>query len=214
MTLWAIVSDVHSRGDRLGRVLDDLRGAGAERVLSLGDVGSPAVIDILDRVEATHIFGNWEASGLRGLPQPYRGEVNTWPAYLKTDGFWAAHASPVWPAGLGIHGVVEYLRQNKLHWTGLFPSFLRSEEARWAAFAELEAGQMPAFFHGHTHVQDTWVWRPGGAPEKMDAAEFEIPADGSRWLIGMGSVGDARDGSGACYALYDDALRRVTLRRV
>ncbi len=52
MTLWAIVSDVHSRGDRLGRVLDDVRNAGAERVLSLGDVGSPAVIDILDRVEA------------------------------------------------------------------------------------------------------------------------------------------------------------------
>ncbi len=54
----------------------------------------------------------------------------------------------------------------------------------------------------------------GGAPEKMEAAEFEIPEDGSRWLIGVGSVGDARDGSGACYALFDDALRRVTLRRV
>ena len=43
MTRWAILSDVHGRGDRLGRVLADSRAEGAERVLALGDIASLAV---------------------------------------------------------------------------------------------------------------------------------------------------------------------------
>jgi hypothetical protein len=214
MTVWAIVSDVHSRGDRLGRVLHDVRAVGAERVLSLGDVGSPSAIDLLDGAGATHVFGNWEASGLRGLPQPYRAQVSTWPAVFKGPTFWAAHASPVWPNGLPIQGVVEYLRLKSLGWMDLFPSLQRSADARRAAFEELELAQVPVFFHGHTNVHETWRRQPGTAPEQMPAAEFEISDDGSQWLIGVGSAGDAQDGSGACYALFDDALRRVTLRRV
>jgi hypothetical protein len=44
--------------------------------------------------------------------------------------------------------------------------------------------------------------------------DFAIPADGSRLLVGVGSVGDPHDGSGACYALYDETTCRVILRRV
>jgi hypothetical protein len=214
MTLWAIISDVHSRGDRLARVLGDADSAGAERVLSLGDVGSTSAIDLLDRADATHVFGNWEASGLRGLPQPYRSHVSAWPACFEAQGFWAAHASPVWPDSLHIRGVVEYLRQNGLGWQDLFPSLQRSADARWNAFTELESAHMPAFFHGHTHIQEAWQWRPGAAPTQVHADEFELGVDGSRWLIGVGSAGDPHDGNGACYALFDDALRRVSLRRL
>ena len=68
MTLWALLSDVHGRGDRLARVLADIEAQRAERILALGDVAGPAALSRLDRAGALCVFGNWEASGLRGLP--------------------------------------------------------------------------------------------------------------------------------------------------
>jgi predicted phosphodiesterase len=214
MTLWAIVSDVHSRGDRLARVLNDAHNAGAERILSLGDVGSTAAIDLLDQAGATSVFGNWEASGLRGLSRPHRSYVGAWPAYIKEQVFWAAHASPVWPDGLQIRGVVEHLRRNSLHWQDLFPSLQRSADARWAAFAALEAAHISAFFHGHTHVQEAWRWQAGTAPIQVHSSTIQLDTDDSLWLIGVGSVGDPHDDGGPAYALFDDQMGRVALRRV
>jgi len=216
MTIWAILADVHGRGDRLKRVLADATARGAARVLALGDIGGVPALNTLDRAEATCVFGNWEASGLRGLPPFYRGWVGRWPANYRADGLWAAHASPIWPAGLGLAGVVDYLRERQWHWTALFPSLQRSEQARWDALAELEAAEVQVFFHGHTHAQEAWRWTPGGVPRRV-AGEgltgFTI-ADGERWLVGVGSVGTPHDGDGARYALYDDATRQVTWRRV
>lgn len=213
MTHWAFVSDVHGRGDRLKRVLADVQEQGAAQIVGLGDIASLNALDQLNAAGAQNVFGNWEASGLRGMPMPYRGQLARWPAQLRADSFWAAHASPVWPAGLGIGGVVDYLRMQQVHWTALFPSLQRSEGARWAALAELEAANVAAFFHGHTHVQEAWRWLPGGAPHRVEGVDFTV-GDGERWLVGVGSVGDPHDGGGACYALYDDATRRVTWRRV
>lgn len=195
------------------RVLADGAAQGATRFLGLGDIASLNALDQLDALGAQNVFGNWEASGLRGMPMPYRGQVARWPAQLRIDSFWAAHASPVWPAGLGIAGVVDYLRAQQTHWTALFPSLQRSDGARWAALAELEAADMAVFFHGHTHVQEAWRWVPGGAPERVEGADFAV-GEGERWLVGVGSVGDPHDGGGACYTLYDDATRQVAWRRV
>lgn len=212
--LWAILSDVHGRGDRLARVIADAQAAGAARFLSLGDVGGTAALDLLADVDAHCVFGNWEASGLRGMSQPYRGMVGRWPAHYRTDGVWAGHASPVWPPGLEIAGVVDYLRQHDLHWLELFPSLSDSEAARRAALAELEAAQAPVFFHGHTHIQEAWLWRSDGSLMRSTGATSIIADAGDRSLIGVGSVGMPHDGRGACYVLYDDAARRVEWRRV
>ena len=212
--LWAILSDVHGRGDRLARVIADAQAAGAARFLSLGDVGGTAALDLLADVDAQCVFGNWEASGLRGMSQPYRGMVGRWQAHYRADGLWAGHASPVWPAGLGIAGVVDYLRQHDLHWLVLFPSLQHSEEARWAALAELAAAPAPIFFHGHTHIQEAWLWQPDAAPARLSGPAFVIESEPARCLVGVGSVGLPHDGSGACYVLYDDVARRVEWRRV
>lgn len=214
MTRWAFVSDVHGRGDRLARVLADIRSQDVERVVGLGDIASANALALLDRANATCVFGNWEASGLRGLPAPYRTWVSRWPARIELDGFMIAHATPVWPSGLAITGVVDYLRVNNLRWTELFPSFQRSEEARWAAFAELETAGVSLLFHGHTHVQEAWCWKAGGAPRLIAGAQQVLhTGEDERWLIGVGSVGEPHDGPGAAYALYDDATRTVTWRR-
>jgi predicted phosphodiesterase len=218
MTVWAIVSDVHGRGDRLARALADARGLGATRILALGDIGGTGALEMLRAADADCVFGNWEASGLRGLPAPYRGWVARWPAQIRLDSFWAAHASPVWPAGLGIADVINHLRAANLHWTGLFPSLQRSGDARWAAFAELDVAGIGLFLHGHTHIQEAWRWRPGSAPE---SAPVRIGGEqgsllfepGDLWLVGVGSVGDPHDGSGACYVLYDSDSHRLAWRR-
>ncbi len=212
--IWAIVSDIHGRGDLLRLVLVDAAERNASRYLCLGDVGHGAALDLLLERQAACVFGNWEASGLRGMDQPYRSLVARWPAWRRADGLWAAHASPIWPEGLAITGVVDYLRQRNLHWLALFPSLYRSEEARWAALAELEASDAAVFFHGHTHIQEAWRWQPDAALERIDGTEFAIEQDGSRYLVGVGSVGEPHDGAGACYALYDDEARQVTWRRV
>jgi hypothetical protein len=212
--LWALVSDIHGRGDRLARALADAQARGASRVLALGDVGSYSALDILDGVDAQCVFGNWEASGWRGMPSPYRSQVARWPAQYRRQEFWAGHASPVWPEGLAIGGVVEYLREHQLHWLGLFPSLHHSGEARWAALAELKAAGAPLFFHGHTHVQEAWRWHPDTTAPQLWDTQSIIENDGSHYLIGVGSVAEPHDGGGVCYTLYDDAARRVEWRRV
>jgi predicted phosphodiesterase len=217
MTLWAIVSDVHGRGDRLARVLADARALQAERVLALGDIASTTALELLQTVKAECVFGNWEASGLRGQQAPYRGWMARWPAQFRDHegGFWAAHASPVWPAHLTIASVVEYLRGQSLHWSALFPSMQRSEEARWAAFAELDAANVAVFFHGHTHIQEAWRWSPGGAPVHVPGQRAGLTLDPrDRWLIGVGSVGEPHDGPGSAYALYDTETHLLRWQRI
>ena len=218
MTLWALLSDVHGRGDRLARVLADIEKRPGTRVVALGDIASTAALEALHHVNAQCVFGNWEASGLRGLPAPYRSWVARWPAVLELDGFCVAHASPVWPANLAIGGVVEHLRSRGMHWTHLFPSLQHSESARLAAFGALETAGLAVFFHGHTHTQEAWQFAPGEAPRRsepgsLENGEISLTSDAA-WLVGIGSVGDPHDGPGACYALYDPETRLLTWRRV
>lgn len=212
--LWAIFSDIHGRSDRLGRVLRDAQQQGATRYLCLGDVGSMVALDLLADVGALCVFGNWEASGLRGMASPYRQWVAHWPAQLRLPELWAAHASPIWPPGLEIAGVVDYMRQRDLRWPMLFPSLQHSEEARVAAWAELDAGGGTIFFHGHTHVQEAWLWRPEAAPLRTESSDVVTVGEGDRCLVGVGSVGMPHDGNGACYVLYDDVARCVEWRRI
>ena len=181
--------------------------------MALGDIGGTVGIDLLDDARATCIFGNWEASGLRGLPPSYRSWVARWPAQLRADSFWAAHASPVWPVGLTIAGVVEYLRERSSPGRRFFRRLQRAESARWAAFAELEAADVALFFTATPMCRRRGAGPPGGAPEHVFGSGF-IVTPGERWLIGVGSVGDPHDGEGACYTLYDDAVRQVMWRRV
>lgn len=218
MTLWAFLSDVHGRGDRLARVLADIGKRPGARVVALGDIAGTPALEALHRVGAQCVFGNWEASGLRGLPAPYRSWVARWPAVMQEADFWVAHASPVWPENLAIGGVVEHLRTRGLQWMNLFPSMQHSEAGRAAAFAALESAGAALFFHGHTHTQEAWRLAPGESPQRFEAggqkdAELILDAD-ARWLVGVGSVGDPHDGPGACYALYEPEARRLIWRRV
>jgi hypothetical protein len=211
--IWAIVSDVHGDVAGLRRVLADAEAHGAQQFLHLGDVASTSALDVLNAVGAQHVFGNWEVSGWPLLPEPYQTQVGAWPAQVRADGLLAAHASPVWPAGLGVAAVPGYLVEHRLHWLDLFPSLGRSAPARQAALQALIAAGLPLFCHGHTHVQLGWRGTPDGAIESVAGPDFQV-TDQAYLLIGVGSVGDPQDGPGACYALYDSRRKVVTWRRL
>ena len=210
MTIWAIFSDVHGRADRLARVLDEANSLGAERYLSLGDVGGEHALSQLTATPTDCVFGNWEASGLRGLSAQLRHAVNYWQPSFRADGFCAAHASPVWPSGLEIAAVVSYLRDHQLAWQALFPSLHNSEAARCAAFEALTTHRTALFFHGHTHVQEIWQ-QVADAPFSQLAQRDFVLSPGSRYLVGVGSVGQPRDTTRSGYCLYDSEAGRVRL---
>jgi diadenosine tetraphosphatase ApaH/serine/threonine PP2A family protein phosphatase len=108
-------------------------------------------------------------------------------------------------------------------WLNLFPRLHRNEDAVWRALATLEEQNQRVAFHGHTHVQQVWVWRASGTGARRLEVETDLedlaleegtPEAPARYLIGVGSAGDPQDGPALRYALYDDDAHKVTLRRV
>jgi len=91
------------------------------------------------------------------------------------------------------------------------------------AWSPLQRMSTEITFFGHTHVQGAFSQQ---APEwqeirplfnsQDDSEEFSIDVPvGSRHLINPGSVGQPRDGDWrAAFALYDNAVERVTFHRI
>ncbi|MCD6289237.1 MAG: metallophosphoesterase family protein [Anaerolineae bacterium] len=210
----AFLSDIHGRLGALVDVLADAQERGVDRFVCLGDIGTSDCLEVLESMDASCVFGNWEVSGWRRYAGRYREWVLSWPPVLAEDGWMAAHASPDWPDGVrSIADTVAYREQHRLSWLRLFPSLDRDEEARWRALAAMEAAGVRVAFHGHTHVQEVWRWWPDGRLARVRETEFDLAADGSRYLVGVGSVGNPLDGDGACYAIWEPP-GRVRLLRV
>ncbi len=210
----AFLSDVHGHLAALEAVLADARRRGARRFVCLGDVGSSACLGVLAAVGAECVFGNWEVSGWQQVAESLQPWVRSWPPLWMENHGIAAHASPEWPEGVDtVEATAIYRQQHGLHWLSLFPLLDRDTGARWRAWAALEAVKARVAFHGHTHVQEVWRWKPGGLLEHIRTTDLDLLADGSRYLVGVGSVGSPRNGQGACYALWTPP-RRVSLVRV
>ncbi|MCS7220157.1 MAG: metallophosphoesterase family protein [Anaerolineae bacterium] len=209
----AFLSDIHGHLAALEAVLADARRRGARRFVCLGDVESNACLDRLAEVGAICVFGNWEVSGWLRCAPHHQSWIRTWPPVWAEDSWVAAHASPDWPPEANtVDATAVYQSQSGLYWLDLFPPMHRDAWARRRALAVLEAMGARVAFHGHTHVQEAWRWKPGGQLERILSSEFQVPADGSRYLVGVGSVGNPRDGRGACYALWDPAGRVILVR--
>jgi len=210
----AFLADVHGHLAALDAVLADARQRGARRFVCLGDVEDDGCLERLAEIGAACVFGNWEVTGWSRCAEPQRSWVRGWPPLL-AEGVWmAAHASPDWPAEAStVEAAAAYRQQGGLHWLALFPPLNRDAQARWRALAALEETGARIGFHGHTHVQEAWRWLPDGRLQRLRGGGFDVSPDGSRYLVGVGSVGSPRDGEGACYALWQ-APRRVHLIRV
>ena len=109
-------------------------------------------------------------------------------------------------------------------WPALFPRLDTNENAVWQALAVLEETNMRVAFHGHTHVQKIWSWS-GAAGNTRRLAAVTLPAAtlvlepgtndaASRYIVGVGSIGQPQDGPTGGYALWDRSRMTVTLRRL
>jgi predicted phosphodiesterase len=92
--------------------------------------------------------------------------------------------------------------------------YLVDEEEAAVVF---ERTDMPVCFFGHTHLPGAFVFREGAValfvPRKPEAV-LDLEKD-ARYLINPGSVGQPRDEDPrAAFAIYDDASRQVSFRRV
>lgn len=209
MMRYAIFSDVHDRRGKLQAVLADAWSRGADRFVSLGDVGGDDCVALLREVDALVVFGNYEVSGWRRLSPAYGKWVRSWPPLLAGDGFLAVHAAPWWPEGLRtVEDFGAWLKRTGQSWRALFPYLNVDEDYLWQALAELEMADKAVLFHGHTHQQAIWRWAPTGRMQQVRAIEVEVKA-GYHYVVGVGSAGLPQEGGWADYTLYDAELGRI-----
>jgi predicted phosphodiesterase len=210
---FAILSDVHGRRQKLASVLSDAWRRGADRLISLGDVGGDGCLALLHELGVEAVFGNYEVSSWRRLASKHRAWVQGWPPLLADNGFLAVHAVPWWPQGLrSIADFEAWLDVPSRSWRDLFP-YLTHEEHLWRAVAELEVAGKHILFHGHTHRQAVWHWEPAGALRRVPAAWIEV-LPGHRYVVGIGSAGAPEDEGWAAYALHDTEAGLVELVRL
>jgi hypothetical protein len=214
MTRYAFLADMHGRSEALRSTLQDAGGYGVSHYIALGDVGTDACYNLLRRVQAQGIFGNYEVTKWDGLSPENQAWVHELGPLWIGDTFLAAHAAPYLPANLGnVDDVLSYILETHAKWQTLFPRLDQDEEARWLTYAELEMRDKLVFFHGHTHVQAGWCVEPDGTMRLVHDGIIHLEPD-QRYIVGVGSVGQPEDGAAPCYAIYDESEGTVFWRRI
>lgn len=221
---FAIFSDLHDNEAGLAAVLADAAQWQVDNFVYLGDVGrDPQLFLALQERNMACTFGNWEVSGWQRLPATLADWVRNWPAVIRRPQAIFCHATPDMPPLVTNTDTAEAYMRNNLSWHALFPRLHRHEQARWEAFAVLEATGVQVAFHGHTHVQEVWAWADDGQGERRlrnfrEPAEFilepGLPTASNRYLIGVGSAGAPDDGPQLRYVIYDETTAQIWLRQV
>lgn len=217
---YLILSDIHANIDALDAVLDaassstwdralvlgDLVGYGAEpnavieRVVSLDPLASirgnhdKAAISIEDAADFNHVAraaAIWTSHTLTPKHRAYLDALPAGPLVID-DGAEICHGAPF----------------DEDHYIFSIDDASRA----------LDAAARPLCLFGHTHLPI--VYRRGddgdSAPVQTSDGHVEVTlADGARYLVNAGSVGQPRDGDPrAAYGVYDTDARRITLLRV
>ncbi len=218
----AIFSDLHDNLDAFYALLDDAARQQVDRFVYLGDVGRDLrLFNELYKRQIPCTFGNWEVSGLRHMPETVRHWVADWPSIIVEKQAIYCHATPDMPAAATTTATTITHMQSGVGWTALFPRLHTNDDARWQALAAIEQRDVQVAFHGHTHVQQVWVWESaadgirhlrsfaGPAEFTLEAGSEQTP---NRYLVGVGSIGEPLDGIRGRYVIFDDSTSRIALR--
>jgi diadenosine tetraphosphatase ApaH/serine/threonine PP2A family protein phosphatase len=211
---YAVVSDVHSNIEALDAVFASLREDDA--LLCLGDIvgygpnPNECVEKIRARATAT-VLGNHDVAAIDnfGLAyfNPAAREAMKWTqSVLAPDNLaWLDSLGYEFrmPEFLLVHGApVNYFE------------YILDKAGAARAFAATDA---PLIFIGHTHIAEVYALRPDGTIEHahlQQGGEIAL-AEGVRYLINVGSVGQPRDlNPRSSFGFYDSAARTVTVSRV
>lgn len=217
---YLIISDIHANIDALDAVLAAAPPTAWDRVLVLGDlVGYGAEPNaVIDRVRALDplavIRGNHDKAGC-GLDDG--SSFNT-----------VARMAAVWTLEALSPANRDYLRNLP---AGPLTIDERVEICHGAPFDEdhyifdaddalraLDAASRPLCLFGHTHLPVVFRRDPSVFDGFMPAGSDETPlelADGTAYLVNVGSVGQPRDGDPrAAFGIYESDGPSVLLRRV
>lgn len=212
---YAIVSDLHANWQAWCAVRDDLLQQGVDAVVCLGDVvgygpNPKQVLKDLRQYCDNFVLGNHDAAVVgkldleifndtarrsvewtrAQLDKTLLDEIQQWPLLLEDEQIVFVHAETVAPDAFG------YVEQ--------------AEDVRVC----FEATDKRFIFLGHTHRPVISVLPLGGKVILSPLTRLTF-ADGARYLVNAGSVGDPRDGTDkASYCLCDTTADRVELRQV
>lgn len=215
MMRYAIISDIHGNREALDVCLSDARHQGVDAVLCLGDlIGyGPDPNEVVERVreEADIIVGgNHDAGVVINL------ELFAFTPYARASIEWTRGVlTPANRRFLGELRVVAQLPDALLVHSS--PNMPR-EWRYMATVADVEENFM-AFsektcFVGHTHFPMIMEKGYDGSFRFFHQETVDL-AEGARYIVNVGSVGQPRDGDArACYVVYDARVNRVTTRRV
>ncbi|AKU90890.1 metallophosphoesterase family protein [Vulgatibacter incomptus] len=211
-----IISDVHSNIEALEAVLAEVEAKGCALVVCLGDVvgygASPnECCERIREVAEICLLGNHDAAscGRMDYSRYYNAarQALAWTASRLTpeNEEWLASLPYVDRLGnVGLsHG--SPLEPEKYHYV---------YEAEQAERVLPIAESLPAItFIGHSHLCKAFAVE-GGRVREIEAERFRL-AEGVRYLVSAGSVGQPRDGdSRACFATFDTVSREVAWHRV
>lgn len=211
---YAVLSDIHGNVEALQAVLADAAGR-ADAIVCLGDVvgygADPvACLELVAERAQALTAGNHEhgVTGQLDLEwfNPYARAACEWTRERLDDGHRAYLAALPLLVELGDATLVHASPAHPEEW-----DYLVLPEDGYAAF--------PAFvtrlcFVGHSHVPGVWSLGSSGPDHARGAIDVRL-ADGRRYIVNVGSVGQPRDRDArAAYALWDLAHGRVTIRRV
>lgn len=212
----ALISDIHGNLEALTAVLHDARDQGVDAYACLGDIvgygADPvACLELLRSLAPVAVIqGNHDlyAADDRELMR-----FNTLAA-MATD--WTRRQlgpdERSWLKALPLQTRLS-LAVELVHATPNNPdSWSYVRHAGEGALAML-AQSARLCFYGHTHLPTAFCLRDGAVAQST-AASYDL-AEGERWLVNAGSVGQPRDGDWrAAYALYEPSIQRLSMRRV
>ncbi len=213
MTRTAIFADLHDNYTALMSVLADAEDQKVDNFVFLGDAGhKPRLLAALQVRHIACVYGNWEVSGLRRLPEKLAEWVGGWPAILRRGGAAYCHASPEMPVALPTTATAADWMKPGMSWSALFPRLHQNSDALWNALAWMESNDVRVLFHGHTHLQTVWVWElVTNRLRALTSPTLVRLTPDTRVVIGVGSAGVPEDGPWPRYAIYDDMAQSVRL---
>lgn len=211
----ALISDIHGNLEALEAVLKDIETHQVDRIHCLGDVvgygcDPGACLALVDKSCEIKLMGNHEYAVIGILPleamnslarqsiQWTKGQLDDREVSQIADfdmmaedaGCCLVHASPHKP--------------DDWH-------YVLSESEATAAFKHFD---QTLAFHGHTHLPMIFAQTPHGKIRTIVGHDFD-PAEETRYLVNVGSVGQPRDKDcRAAYAVYDSDEVSVNYYRV
>ena len=214
----AVIADIHGNLQALQAVLAALRKQGLRRILCAGDIvgygANPGeCIELLRKLNIPCCCGNHDSyvADFERMPsekvRPEAQEVIRWtrwqlspeqlawlgelPMTLQADGFMVTHAScqpyPRW-------------------------SYVKSKSS---AAMHLLFQRQQVCFNGHSHVPIMVSHSRNCSPEWKCLADEQTLPEGAFTMVGVGAVGQPRDGDNrACAVVYDTSSRELRLLRL